>query len=110
MRPVVSLYYLIKSGSLLASTSSLPFDLTYVDNLGIIVSWSGSSPSGAISFMVSNDFAHSASFGSITQISGSVGSVAIVETPVPFNTIEVVYTSKTSDSGSISAVLWGSEP
>lgn len=90
----------------LASTTSSTTTVGYLDNVGVLLSWTGTSPVGAITFDVSNDNSNwvSLDFGSVIAISGNTGSHVISINQLPFIYIRAKYT-KTSGTGTLTASL-----
>jgi len=98
-----------------STVTSTVTDVRYEDNLGILVSWTGSSPSGSLQIQVSNDYNAltgsagtwiALSFGSALSISGNSGSFDVSIAQLPYAYIRAVYT-KVSGSGTLFANLTG---
>lgn len=89
-------------------------DIKHLDNVGIVVEWSGSSPSGEFFVECANpdpNILNESSwtwseldFGSDIVISGNSGSHIINMTQNPFAKLRVKYTS-TSGSGNLTATI-----
>lgn len=79
----------------------------YMDNVGIVVNWTGTSPVGTFTVEVSNDnFLTSSTldFGSTITISGNSGSHLIDINQLPYGYIRAKY-NFTSGTGTLTAVL-----
>ena len=82
----------------------------YLDNIGIVVSWSGTSPVGELKVEVSNQQENpnesmvwsELDFGSSIVISGNTGDHLISITQIPFNAVRLKYVS-TSGTGTLTA-------
>jgi hypothetical protein len=85
-----------------ASTTSNITTVTNLDNLGLVCSWSGTSPVGAIAIQASNDSSTwvALDFGSTIAISGNTGSHLINIKNIPYCYVRAVYT-KTSGIGTL---------
>jgi len=80
--------------------------VNWLDNVGIIVTWSGTTPVGVFTVECSNDGVvwSTLNFGSVIQISGNTGDANINMNQLPFDNIRVRYTA-TSGTGTLSASL-----
>jgi hypothetical protein len=89
-----------------SSVTSSVTNVTYGDNIGIAVNWTGTSPVGALDIQVSNDGSTwvSLDFGSSIAISGNSGNALININQLPYAQIRAVYT-KTSGTGTLYASL-----
>lgn len=96
-----------------ASTTSAISNVENTDNIGIVLSWSGSSPVGTLTVDCSNDYdtqspgsAHwvSLDFGSAISISGNTGSSIININQLPYTWLRATYT-KGSGTGTLVAKL-----
>lgn len=82
----------------------------YLDNVGIVVSWSGTSPVGELKIEVSNQQENpneamvwgELDFGSTINITGNTGDHLISISQIPFNAIRLQYVSA-SGTGSLTA-------
>lgn len=89
-----------------ASATSASTDVRYMDNIGIVVNWTGTTPVGVLTINASNDKATwiPLNFGATISISGNTGSLDIAINQLPYAHIQAVYT-KTSGVGTIFAQL-----
>ena len=97
-----------------ASQTSTISSVQFMDNIGILLSWSGASaPVGVFTVEVSNDYNPvvtnagtwmSLDFGSSIAISGSSGSHEISINQLPYSWIREKYT-RTSGSGTLNVFL-----
>ncbi len=89
-----------------AATTSSITETQYMDNIGIVLNWTGTSPVGVISIEVSNDQIvwNALDFGQAIPISGNSGSHIIEITQLPFTYLKAVYT-KTSGVGTLFASI-----
>lgn len=84
----------------------------YLDNVGIVVSWSGTSPVGELFVEVSNQQENpnetmtwvALDFGAQISITGNTGSHIINANQLPFNALRVRY-ARTGGVGSLTATL-----
>jgi len=99
--------------SLGADATSAITDVTYLDNIGILVDWSGTAPVGELIVECANppvvdkeaDYQWTAlDFGSTITISGASGSHAININQVPYSKMRLRYV-RTSGTGSLTARL-----
>jgi len=92
-----------------------PVNVKYMDNLGLDISWSGSSPVGQLFVEVSNNPAAQADelsasdwreldFGTNIAISGNSDNGLININQVPFNWFRVRY-ARTSGTGTMTVIL-----
>lgn len=93
-------------------TSSIT-GINWMDNAGILLSWTGTSPVGAFTIEVSNDYNLSTQnagiwvaldFGSTIAISGNTGTHILSMNQLPYTYMRAKYT-KTSGTGTLTAVL-----
>lgn len=95
-----------------ANRTSAATQVEFVDNLGLLVNWSGTSPVGQLIVETSNDWDDKRAtgtwtaldFGSTISISGNSGSHTIYINQVPFPWIRVRY-ARTSGIGSLTVIL-----
>jgi len=97
-----------------ATTTSSVTNVNLMDNLGIILNWTGaSSPVGVVTFEVSNDYNantgnagtwQALNFGSTISISGSSGTHDVSINQLPYSNIRAKYT-RTSGSGTLNCYL-----
>ncbi len=89
-----------------ASTTSTVTETQNMDNIGIVINWTGTSPIGAVTIQVSNDQLqwNSLDFGSTIDISGNTGSHIVEITQLPFSYLRAVYT-KASGVGTLFASI-----
>lgn len=96
-----------------ASTTSLITNVQFQDNIGIQITWTGTSPVGAITIDCSNDYGRngvlvptwiSLDFGSAIVITGNSGTHTININQIPFSNIRATYT-KGSGVGTLHAQL-----
>lgn len=116
-RPLITPHSVIEDGDMSTSITS---DVTFISNLSMLsydVSWSGSSPLGAMSVEVSNTYAEN-SDGSVktagnwttlalsapAPVSGNTGNGFIDIDATGANAIRLVYT-RTSGTGTLNAKL-----
>lgn len=101
---------MLDAESLGASFNSTLTDITAMDNVGIILTWTGTSPVGTIEVQVSNDTAATPTtwtaldFGSSISISGNSGTHTININQNPFAKLRLAYT-RTSGTGEVTAKL-----
>lgn len=89
-----------------SSVTSNTTNVTYGDNIGIAVNWTGTSPVGTLDIQVSNDGTTwlSLDFGAAIAISGNTGNHLLNIKQLPYAQIRAVYT-KTSGTGTLFASL-----
>jgi hypothetical protein len=89
-----------------ASVTSNVTRTEYLDNVGIILSWTGTSPVGTLAIQASTDNTTwvALDFGSTISISGNTGTHILNINQVPFSYLRAVYT-KTSGTGTLTALL-----
>lgn len=99
------------------SVTSSATNIEYKDNVGITLSWTGSTPIGTLAIQCSNDFGAigvvtptwiALDFGTTISITGNTGSSLITMNQLPFTAIRAVYT-RVSGTGTLSALLSGKE-
>lgn len=100
---------IIDSEDMSADITSDSTDVTNTDNIGIIVSWTGTSPVGELFVQVSNDNGTPTTwvnldFGAAINISGNSGSHDISINQLPYSKLRLFY-NRTSGSGSLVARL-----
>jgi hypothetical protein len=116
-RPIIKPYSVITDGDMSGNITS---DVTIIQNLSMIsydISWSGTSPVGALSVQVSNTYSidpggavkNAGNWTTLTlsasaNVSGNTGNGAIDIDATGFYAIRLVYT-RTSGSGTMQAVL-----
>ncbi len=109
---IIEAHEMFSTASISASNTS---DVVYIknqDKASILVSWSGSSPSGTLAVQVRNrrepTGAASAwttlDMGASISISGNTGSHTLIFNELPFSELRLVYT-RASGTGTISAIL-----
>lgn len=88
-----------------ASTTSAVTEVQYMDNIGIVLNWTGSTPIGSVLISASNDQLTwvSLDFGATIDIAGNTGNHIIEITQLPFGYLRAVYTK-----GSGTGTLFGS--
>lgn len=89
-----------------AQTHSSVTEINLQDNVGVIITWTGTSPVGAIVFEVSNNNStwNSLDFGSAISISGNTGNHTVNINQLPYSFIRATY-NKTSGTGTLIASL-----
>lgn len=89
-----------------ASTTSTVTEVQNMDNIGIVMNWTGTSPVGVVTIQVSNDQLTWASldFGSAIAVSGDTGNNVIDIAQLPYSYLRAVYT-KTSGTGTLFSSL-----
>lgn len=89
-----------------ASTTSNLTNVLYMDNIGIVASWTGTTPIGAIFIDASNDGSNwvTLDFGTGISVSGNTGSHVININQFPYNQIRARYV-KTSGTGTLTLTL-----
>jgi hypothetical protein len=87
-----------------------PTDISYLDNFGISIAWSGVSPVGQILVEASADGIqyHELDFGNDIVVSGNTGEHMININQNPFAKIKVSYLA-TSGTGTLTAILHGKQ-
>jgi len=106
-KSVVNAYKIIDAVSLGATFTSGVTSTKNLDNIGLLVEWSGGgSPVGAITIEVQNgNSAWSAlDFGTPISITGNSGNLNININQLPFENMRITYT-RTSGTGSMTATL-----
>lgn len=97
------------AGANMSSTNTVTSTVSetqYMDNIGIIVNWTGTSPVGTLAVQASNDQSTwvSLDFGSAISISGSSGSHNIDINQFPYTHIRSVYTNA-SGTGTLNSTI-----
>lgn len=89
-----------------ASTTSNVTEVQYMDNIGIVINWTGTSPVGAVTIQVSNDQLtwDDLDFGNTIDVSGNTGTHIIEITQLPFSYLRAKYT-KSSGVGTLYSSL-----
>src|SRR5690242_4257545 len=96
-----------EGASMASSQTSQVTTIQYMDNVGIILSWAGSSPVGEVFVDVSNDnfvSFETLNFGANIDISGNSGQHLISMNQLPFGFIRIRYV-RASGSGILLATL-----
>lgn len=113
-RKNVLLSFPMLNGADMSTNQTSPVtDIAYLDNAGITVTWSGTSPVGTITVECANPNPteneadwnwHELGFGTPIDVTGNTGSHIISMNQLPFTKIRLKY-NFTSGTGSISALL-----
>lgn len=95
---------LINAGDMSGSITSAGIETTYLDNVGILIEWTGTSPVGVITVEVKNGESgwSALDFGSPLSVSGNTGSMNINVNETPFEYLRLAY-ARSSGTGTISA-------
>lgn len=113
-RKNVLLHFKMLDAADISTTQTSPAtDIAYLDNAGIVITWSGTSPVGTIDIECANPAPteHEAdwtwvplNFGSVISVSGNTGLHTITMNQLPFTKIRLIYTA-TSGTGTLTAML-----
>jgi hypothetical protein len=106
-KSIVKAYKVIDAGDMSAtSITGTVTACTGIDNIGLLVEWSGSTPVGAITVEVQNGTSgwSALDFGSPIAVSGNTGNLNININQIPFENLRVVYT-KSSGTGTLTVTL-----
>ncbi len=95
-----------------ATVSSNVSNVLNQDNIGIVATWTGTSPLGVLAIQVSNDYNPdtaagnwiSLDFGSAIAISGNTGSHNVTINQLPYTYLKALYT-KTSGTGTLNCSI-----
>lgn len=103
---VIRGYKVIADGDISTNLVSEVTNVTNLDNVGYLVEWSGTSPSGTISVEVQSGPSGwcPLDFGSPISVSGNSGSIVLNINQIPFENIRVSYAA-TSGSGLLNVTL-----
>lgn len=104
LKNVIKPYHLLTDGDMSADVTSSAVNVTYTDNIGIQLSWTGSSPVG--NFYVQGTIDGSTwtalDFGTIPTAGGAAGDHLLNMNNLPYEQIRVFY-DRTSGSGTLQA-------
>lgn len=95
-----------------ASVNSNVSNVLNQDNIGIVTTWTGTSPVGTLNIQVSNDYNPdngngnwvTLDFGSAIAISGNTGSLNITINQLPYTYLRAQY-SKVSGTGTLNCSI-----
>lgn len=105
--------FALPGGDISASVISQVTNVQFEDNIGIQVSWTGTSPVGTLAIECSNDYGRNGvtspvwvalDFGSTINITGNSGSHTININQLPFTNIRANYT-RVSGTGTLKAQI-----
>lgn len=105
-KSLIEAYKIVSAGSMAGNITSTETICKQVDNVGLLVEWSGTSPVGTITVEVANgDSGWSAlDFGTPISITGNSGNLNININQIPFEKIRTVYT-RSSGTGTLNITL-----
>lgn len=105
-KSVIRGHKVITDGDMSGSLTSEITNVTNLDNVGYIVEWSGSSPSGQIEVEIQSGPSGWAplDFGSTISVSGNTGSIILNINQIPFENIRLKYTAS-SGTGTLNVTL-----
>jgi hypothetical protein len=101
----------ISNGDMSGDITSPATAISYLDNVGIQVSWTGTAPVGVINVQASNDSGATwtdMSFTPSPAVSGASGSILLSATGVPYTDLRVQYI-RTSGTGTLKASISAKE-
>jgi hypothetical protein len=96
----------VSGADMSANATSQITTIQFMDNIGILINWSGSSPVGTLFIEISNDNKTftALEFGSSISISGNSGTHTVTINQAPFGYLRARY-ALTSGTGNLTAIL-----
>ena len=109
---VIVPYKIIDDGDMSGSLTSVITDVQFQDNVGIIVSWSGTTPVGTLTVEVANQVKDDPDsliwdeldFGATISVSGNTGQHSLNIQSLPYTKIRLKY-NRASGTGTLNAIL-----
>lgn len=97
---------LFSAGDMSGNLTSSSISTKFLDNIGLLVEWTGSAPVGALTVEVQNGQSgwSALDFGSVITVSGASGNLNININETPFEALRVKYT-RTSGTGALTVTL-----